>query len=132
MSKGLSSNSCHPNTQNLPNVGESLYATLLSVHARGHCTHSCSSPSASTGTHFRCSKNGCMIFWLERRALKLVRRLPTASEAAFAAVGSNFCFTAKATQGGLAFPQSVQGAFTLARMSSGEGAASLHPSTCSC
>lgn len=41
-----------------------------------------------------------MIFWLESRVLKLLRRLPTAPE--FIAVGSMFWFMVKAKEGGLA------------------------------
>lgn len=46
----------------LPNVGESLCATLLSGHPKAHYSRPCFAQPAPIGTHFRCSKNDFVIF----------------------------------------------------------------------
>lgn len=71
----------------LPNVAESLCATLLSEHPKAHYT--CRfAHLAPIGTHFKCSKNGSVIFLVGKQGPETIRRPPTASEAAFIAVGS--------------------------------------------
>lgn len=90
-----------PLTTKLPNVGESLCATLLLGHPKAHNTCPCSAQPAPTGTHLRCSKDSPMVFGLESRALKSVRRPPTASATvAFIGVGGTFRFTVKASEWG--------------------------------
>lgn len=90
-----------PDYKTAEHVGESLCATLLLGHPKAHNTCPCSAQPAPTGTHRRCSKDSPMVFGLESRALKSVRRPPTASATvAFIGVGGTFRFTVKASEWG--------------------------------
>lgn len=93
-----------PDYKTAEHVGGSLCATLLLGHPKARNTCPCSAQPAPTGTHLRCSKDSPMVFGLESRALKSVRRPPTASATvAFIGVGGTFRFTVKASEWGAGF-----------------------------